>query len=231
MSSLYLKFRAPKALAQDSNKFLKIFPRDHLLCTIAPMRSLNTDKQQCARKAQPTARRCPLVTPSLSLERMDTVSGRLMHVPLLRTWLTRCQQFGLTVVALMVLRLDRAQDHFLAMTLCFGEGFGRLWCWPMHHCHVFLVFKWHRLPWWRGDKAWNNIILTSCCRPFSAGRHKRNGSYGEVPSNQSAPSSTTHVASGGSSSQAGQGGRPGAKGSKVNNNEKTLLLSSDDEFQ
>ena len=94
-------------------------------------------------------------------------------------------------------------------------------------------------------------------RPLPGGRHKRNGSYGEVGNgngDHSVPPSTTHSASaagaaGAAASSAGaragqaanaaqnaargvvQGIVAGAKNSKVTNNEKTLLLSSDDEFQ
>ncbi|XP_059091897.1 transmembrane protein 184B-like isoform X3 [Tigriopus californicus] len=77
-------------------------------------------------------------------------------------------------------------------------------------------------------------------------RHQRNGSYGEVPADPMAtPSTAAYAAATGPSSGTG---RPMAtssaaanaratvsglmpKNSKVTNNEKTLLLSSDDEFQ
>lgn len=95
--------------------------------------------------------------------------------------------------------------------------------------------------------------------PIPGGRHKRNGSYGEVGNgngDHSVPPSTTHTASTATGAAAGsavssagaragqaanaaqnaargvvQGIVAGAKNSKVTNNEKTLLLSSDDEFQ
>ena len=74
-------------------------------------------------------------------------------------------------------------------------------------------------------------------------RHKREGSYGEVnvhedPNDTSAPGGNAAAATaptngsavGGSAAQPVGQGMP-SKVTKVKNNEKTLLLSSDDEFQ
>ncbi len=81
------------------------------------------------------------------------------------------------------------------------------------------------------------------------GRHKRNGSYGEVSSEDPQADASSGSAKGAKkqqqqqqqqqqNSKVGEGhtavavGRgTGTRGSKVTNNEKTMLLSSDDEFQ
>ncbi|XP_059091891.1 transmembrane protein 184B-like isoform X2 [Tigriopus californicus] len=94
----------------------------------------------------------------------------------------------------------------------------------------------------------NGVVLKPSQSDLESGsrRHQRNGSYGEVPADPMAtPSTAAYAAATGPSSGTG---RPMAtssaaanaratvsglmpKNSKVTNNEKTLLLSSDDEFQ
>ena len=90
----------------------------------------------------------------------------------------------------------------------------------------------------RGE-AVNNKFL------FAGGRHKRNGSYGELVEDPNAAPMTpkTNNKTGAAHAQnaapvPGGAGAAGAaapgvvpQGSKVTNTEKTLLLSSDDEFQ
>jgi len=79
----------------------------------------------------------------------------------------------------------------------------------------------------------NGVVLKASQSDLETGnnqRHKRNGSYEGVgvAGEQSAPGSTSHTAADTLSDLANQI-RPGT--TKVKNNEKTLLLSSDDEFQ
>jgi len=85
----------------------------------------------------------------------------------------------------------------------------------------------------------NGVVLKASQSDLETGnkqRHKRNGSYEGVGGNyegaggdQSAPPSTSHSANGVSEPATQNQPRPGS--TKVKNNEKTLLLSSDDEFQ
>lgn len=79
----------------------------------------------------------------------------------------------------------------------------------------------------------NGVVLKASQSDLETGnnqRHKRNGSYEGVgvAGEQSAPGSTMHTAEPTNDTQ--NQIRPGTT-TKVKNNEKTLLLSSDDEFQ
>lgn len=83
--------------------------------------------------------------------------------------------------------------------------------------------------------AKNGVVLKASQSDLETGnnqRHKRNGSYEGVgvAGEQSAPGSTSHTADVEKNDIPSQV-RPGATSKPVKNNEKTLLLSSDDEFQ
>ena len=88
--------------------------------------------------------------------------------------------------------------------------------------------------WWIREQLSFNLIIDIA----GGNRHKKTEQYGEVNTHEDSNDTSKHGNSVGMATTNGSvmpGGQPGqgmpSKVTKVKNNEKTLLLSSDDEFQ